>query len=274
MYAIASRQDKFKAKPAQRIKIHKCRQGLKNLLASSLLNLAVILFVPCISVNSLAKNMYDDIDSNLNYDNTLYDDNEGCLVFKMRLGGAFSNAKQKGLPAPTVRQPVSVGEFIKNGYGGDASTTIFFNNYLATELALGFNVLRTKYASLANVSYNYGAAANPGKHKPIYMIPVAVTGQFHIAPYGGIRPYIGLGYHGSYMITQASSVKIRNGHGVVGQIGIDFYAKDNTLINFDIRQFYLNPKIEYKPSLVGTKIVTSKAKINPLIVSLGIGFNF
>lgn len=193
----------------------------------------------------------------------------------MRLGGIFSSAKQKGLPPPTSPQPVSVGEVVKNGYSGDASTTIFFNNYLATELSLGFNVLRTKYTSLANVAHNYGVDAKLGKNKPIYMIPATITGQFHIAPYGGIRPYIGLGYHGSYMLTQATTgPKIRNGHGAVGQIGVDFYAQDDTLINLDVKQFFLNPKLEYKPNLVGNKTVTSKVKLNPLIVSIGIGFTF
>ncbi|HJD56454.1 MAG TPA: outer membrane beta-barrel protein [Rickettsia endosymbiont of Pyrocoelia pectoralis] len=237
--------------------------------------LGLILFVSCISVNSFAKGMYDDLESAPDYDNVPYYENEGALVFKMRLGGVFVDAKQKGLPAPTSKTPVSVGELVKNGYGGDVSTTIFFNNYLATELSLGFNALRTKYTTLANVAHNYGRdVTNLGKSKPIYMIPATITGQFHIAPYGGIRPYIGAGYHGSCLFTQANGLKVRNGHGPVGQIGVDFYAKDDTLINIDVRQFFLNPKLEYKPNLVGTQKVTSKVKLNPLVVSVGIGFTF
>ncbi|WP_341787314.1 OmpW family outer membrane protein [Rickettsia endosymbiont of Cantharis rufa] len=237
--------------------------------------IGIALLVSCVSISSFAKRMYDDIDPAPDYDSTPYYENEGSLVFKVRLGGVFSDAKQKGLPTPTAPQPVTVGSIAKNGYGGDASTTIFFNNYLATELSLGFNALRTKYTSLASVAHNYGIDnVKLGKNKPIYMIPATITGQFHIAPYGGIRPYIGVGYHGSYMLTQATGLKIRNGHGAVGQIGIDFYAKDDTLVNIDVRQFFLNPKLEYKPNLVGNKTVTSKVKLNPLIVSVGIGFNF
>ncbi|AAU03543.1 OmpW family outer membrane protein [Rickettsia typhi] len=236
--------------------------------------LCVILFISSITINSHAKNMYDNVDTATSYDSTYYE-NEGSLVFKMRLGGIFASAKQKGLPTHSSVQPVSVGEIAKNGYGGDASTTIFFNNYLAAELSLGFNVLRTKYTSLAAVAHNYGINnVKLGKHKPIYMIPATLTGQFHIAPYGGIRPYIGIGYHGSYMLTQATGLKIRNGYNAVGQIGVDFYAKDDTLINIDVRQFFLKPKLEYKSNLVGNKKVTSKVKLNPLIVSIGIGFTF
>ena len=237
--------------------------------------LGIILFVSSISVNSFAKSVYDDVDAAPDYDSALYYENEGSLVFKMRLGGVFPSAKQKGLPSPTSPKPVSLGEVAANGYGGDTSTTVFFNNYLAAELSLGFSVLRTKYTSLAAVAHNYSVDnVKLGKNKPIYMIPATVTGQLHIAPYGGIRPYMGIGYHGSYMLTQATGLRIKNGHGAVVQIGVDFYAKDDTLINIDIRQFFLNPKLEYKPNLVGNKTVTSKVKLNPLIVSVGIGFTF
>ncbi|WP_341793346.1 MULTISPECIES: OmpW family outer membrane protein [unclassified Rickettsia] len=236
--------------------------------------LGIFVFVACISINSFAKSTsYDDVDSTSNYDTDYYE-NEGSLTFKVRLAGIQSSASQKNLPPPTSSTPVSVGKFVENGYGGDASTTIFFNSYLAAELSLGVNVLRTKYSSLGNIANNYGVNSDLGKRKDLYMIPATVTGQYHIAPYGGVRPYVGVGYHGSYLLTQSKVFKIKNGHGAVAQIGIDFYAKDDTLINLDVRQFFLSPKVTYKSNLVGTNNVTSKVKLNPLVISAGIGFNF
>ncbi|MFY9589258.1 OmpW family outer membrane protein [Rickettsia endosymbiont of Halotydeus destructor] len=233
--------------------------------------LGIFVFIAGISVNSLAQATSHDDSSN--YDTDYYE-NEGSLTFKVRLSGIQSSASQKGLPAPTSSTPVSVGKFVENGYGGDASTTIFFNNYFAAELSLGINLLRTKYASLTNIANNYNGNVEIGKRKDLYMIPGTVTAQYHIAPYGGIRPYIGAGYHGSYFYNQAKGFKIKNGHGAVAQIGVDFYAKDDTLINLDVRQFFLSPKVTYKPNLVGTNNVTSKVKLNPLVISAGIGFNF
>ena len=52
--------------------------------------LGIILFLSSISINSFAKSMYDDVDSAPDYDSTPYYENEGSLVFKMRLGGVFS----------------------------------------------------------------------------------------------------------------------------------------------------------------------------------------
>jgi outer membrane protein len=236
-------------------------------------NLGVALFAAFISVNSFAKSSLDDKPSSL-YD-TEYYENEGGMTFKVRLGGILSSAKQKGLPAPTVPHPVAVGKLAQNGYGGDASISIFLSNYFGIELSLGLNLLRTKYTSLANVAHNYGNNNDIGKRRNIFMVPATVTGQFHIAPYGGIRPYVGGGYHGAYAFSKAKSLKIKAGYGPVAQVGVDFYAKDNTLINLDVRQFFLSSNVTYKPYLVGgNNNVKSKVKFNPLVISAGIGFNF
>lgn len=241
-------------------------------MIKSIKKLGVCLFIISVSINSLAQSRLSN-DTSENYETEYYEE-DGGLTFKVRFAGILSDGKQKDLPPPTVNTPISVGKFVENGYGGDASTTIFFNNYFGAELSIGLNVLRTKNSSIGNVANNYGANADLGKRKDTFMIPATVTGQFHIAPFGGIRPYIGVGYHGSYLFSQNKGFKIKNGHGAVGQVGIDFYAKDDTLINFDVRQFLLSPKVTYKSNIVGSNNVTSKVKLNPLVISIGIGFNF
>lgn len=246
----------------------------------------MFLSVSCVTTTSLAQvSLCDDQDINAPYETSYYKD-EGGMSVKLRLSGILSHAGQKGLPAPlSGQQHDPVGKFVENGYGGDVSTTIFFNRYFGAELSLGFNVLRTKYSSLENIHKNYyisptTPAPTPtpkhpfGKRRDVFMIPATVIGQFHIAPFGGIRPYVGIGYHASYLFTRSKGFKIKNGHGAVGQIGIDFYAKNDTMINIDVRQFFLKPKVIYKEVVVGKNHVTSKAKLNPLVISIGIGFNF
>ncbi|MCC8371280.1 MAG: OmpW family protein [Rickettsia endosymbiont of Pseudomimeciton antennatum] len=229
----------------------------------------IFLLVSCISISSFAN--YDP--DNNDYDADYYE-NEGNLVFKMRVGGLRSSAKQTDFPKATAKNPVSIGTFAENGYGVDASTSIFFASNIAAELSLGFDVLRNKNSNLKNVAYNYGS--NPetiAKRKPLYMIPLTVTGQYHIAPFGAIRPYIGAGYHGAYFINKSKGCTVRNGHGAVLQFGVDLYAKDDTLINLDIKQYFLNTEVNYKAPLV-KKPVSSKVKFNPLMIAIGIGFRF
>ena len=99
--------------------------------------------------------------------------------------------------------------------------------------------------------------------------------QYHIAPYGAIRPYIGAGYQYTWMLSKSKQFVINSGSGYALQAGVDFALADDTLISFDVKRYQLTPKVKFKSSfLTGTSGMTSKVKINPVIVSLGIGWKF
>lgn len=243
----------------------------------------ICVFLTCLSINTLNVNslaVADDIsdtvtDTTINADEGNYYEKDGNLVFKIRASGIKTNGKQKKASSSTVRKPGKVGSLAEVGYGFDASTSIFFSPNIALELSVGLNVLRTKGAHLAQVASNNRGDVNAGgKKKAIYTIPVTVLGQYHIAPFGAIRPYIGAGYHGAYTLTRSKAFDLKGGFGPVLQAGIDFYAKDDTLINFDVRQYFLKTKIDYKKALVNNLPVSSTIKLNPLLISIGVGFKF
>lgn len=202
-----------------------------------------------------------------------YYSDEGRLLFKVRFFGVVSNAKQTGLPKALVAIPKSANPFIKNGYGGDTATSIFFTDRLAAELSLGLAALNIKYSTLGNVAHNYAGTNTSSTKRAVYMIPLTFTTQYHLAPFGAIRPYVGAGYSGSYLFTKAKEFKIKNGQGLVLQIGTDFVAKDDTVINIDVRKYWLKAKVSYKGALVrNSTTISSTAKINPLLLSIGVGF--
>lgn len=223
------------------------------------------LFVALTSLTSLgASNVYDE---------DYY--KEGRLLFKVRGHGIITEGKQKGLPTPTSATPVSVGSLVKNGYGADTATTIFFNDNIAAELSLGVDVMGVKTTTMSSIANNYNGTLSTGyKRKNLFMVPLTLTGQYHIAPFGAVRPYVGAGYHGAYVFSKIREFKASNSHGFVAQIGVDFVAKDDTLINIDVRQFLRTTKVTYKSSVTGGNNVTSKVKLNPLVISAGIGFMF
>lgn len=204
-----------------------------------------------------------------------YFEDEGRLLLKLRLFGVKADFKQKNLPQAISTNATPVGPLAKNGFGGDTATTIFFNDNIAAELSLGFAFIRTKNAALNNVNSNYAGTASTIKKRNIYMIPLTVTGQYHIAPFGAVRPYVGVGYNGTYLFTKAKEFRINNAYGFVFQVGADFVAKDDTFINFDLKQYLMKTKVSYKGAVVnGASGISSKIKINPLIFSLGFGFKF
>ena len=214
--------------------------------------------------------------NNNNYDANYYED-EGALLFKIR--GFYINApaKIKQVPINGTEKP---GDLVQNGYGFDTATTYFFTDNIATELSLGLSFLRTKSSALNKAAVAYGGGTgSSGKKNDIFFIPLVATLQYHVAPFGAIRPYVGGGYHGSYLYTRSKAIKVKPGHGAVLQAGIDFMAKDDTLITFDIRQYFLKSKVTFKkgflfPNKPTTSNVSSKIDFNPLVVSLGVGFKF
>lgn len=200
---------------------------------------------------------------------------EGDLIFKVR--GAYTNtdAKFGSLPAlnPGAEAPKALSD---QAYGADASLVYFFTPYIAAELGAGFNIFRIKNSALIAASKAFGdGKAVPGKNNEVYHVPATGTLQYHIAPFGAIRPYVGVGYHGSFMSSRTKAFKISNGTGAVGQIGLDIVAKDDLVFNIDVKQYILRTKVTFRKDFLATaKDVNTKVKWNPIVISGGIGFKF
>lgn len=90
-----------------------------------------------------------------------------------------------------------------------------------------------------------------GKNNQIIIVPAAGTIQYHVAPFGAIRPYVGGGIHGTYMYTRSKAIKVSPGYGPVAQVGVDFISKDDTLFTFDIRKYFLKSNVTFRKSLLG-----------------------
>lgn len=236
---------------------------IKNILR--LISTYIFIFA-CLFYNTI--NIYA-ADHDLDY----YED-EGRLLFKLKLFGIKASASQTKLPKPANPNPVKVERLTNYGFGGETSTTIFFHDMIATELSLGVSLFQVNKTSINNIATNYLGTASERKGKYLFTFPLTFTLQYHIAPFGAIRPYIGGGYHVAYTYTKIKDFKIHNGHGAVFQGGIDFVAKDNTVLNLDIKQYFLTTKLTYNGQITANKEIISKLKINPLAFAVGIGFMF
>jgi outer membrane protein len=219
---------------------------------------------------SYAENVADDYDSN-------YYQEEGSILFKVRGSGVFSKGKLGGLPAPTSTKgkasPAKIGNFISNGYGVEGSTTVFFSKNIAGELGLGLMNYKTSASAISGVGYNYSNNPTMSKRKDIYAVPMVLTLQYHVAPYGAIRPYVGAGYQYTYMLSKSQQFIMNSAHGYVLQGGVDFALTDDTVISLDVKRYQLTPKVTFKPAFLGRSL-SSNAKINPIIVSVGLGWKF
>lgn len=231
------------------------KKSIKNLLAVGIIATSAPLFA-----ENFGANDYED---------------EGMLLFKVR--GAYINTSAE-IKADSTQGGSKPGDLVALGYSIDAATTYFFSDNFATELSLGWGVLKTKNTALQKATSAYGDGSyTVTKRNNIQIIPAAATLQYHIAPYGGIRPYVGAGYHGSYLYTHSKLIKVKPAHGFVLQAGVDFVAKDDTFVTLDIKKYFLEPKITFKKGLLyssGGSDFTTKAKMDPLVVAFGLGFKF
>jgi len=199
------------------------------------------------------------------------------IVVKLKGVYASINAKQKDLPAATPAAGTTAkdaGKLFSTAYGVEASVGVFFTDHIAAEFSTGLTLYKEKAVTIQNMINNYPVAnSSYSKSKSIKAIPSALLVQYHIAPYGALRPYVGVGYHYTYMLP-GKAYKLDNASGLVLQAGVDFVLMDDTYITFDIKRYSLETKAKYSTSVLraGGKSVTSKLKLNPIVAALGIGF--
>lgn len=207
-----------------------------------------------------------------------YYEDEGDLLFKLRGFYLTTASKPKGFP-PSVASKEKPGSLVQLGYGIDTATTYFFTDNIAAELSLGIGMMKVKRSALNKASLLGDGTGTGDKNNQIIIVPAAATIQYHVAPFGGVRPYVGGGIHGTYMYTRSKAIKVSTSYGPVAQMGVDFIAKDDTLFTIDIRKYFLKSNVTFKKSLLTSndpniKDIRSKVDWNPLVISAGFGFKF
>lgn len=204
-----------------------------------------------------------------------YYESEGAILMKVRGMGVLTKSKQKKFPDPSKNPPEKEGNLFTNGIGMQGSAGIFFTDRFGAELGLSAILLRSSNSALKAAQANYGVASPDNKPKDTTAIPLEILGQYHPFPYGAIRPYVGAGYNYTYFHTQSRQYKLGASHGMVGQIGVDFVLNDDSMINLDLKTYQMEPKLTYKKGLLGgNREVKGKAKINPVVLSVGMGWKF
>ncbi len=103
-------------------------------------------------------------------------------------------------------------------------------------------------------------------------LPPTLTAQYHFAPNGAIRPYVGAGIN----YTRFSSVHLpagvgidRNSFGGALQLGVDIpLPYKNLILNFDLKKVYIKTDV----SAGGAKI--GSFKVDPVLFGIGLGWGF
>ena len=103
-------------------------------------------------------------------------------------------------------------------------------------------------------------------------LPPTFMGQYHFIPDGKFDPYLGLGVN----YTRISSVDLADGAlgidrssvGPAIQAGVDFKIDKTWSINFDVK------KVQIRSDVTSNGVKISNVKVDPVLVSLGVGYRF
>lgn len=211
-----------------------------------------------------------------------YYEPEGDLLAKARVFALWFDSstpkKWSSNPHPDAKLPIE-GLFV-HGFGGELAVSYSFLKNMNAELSAGVISTQAKKATVQAVNNNFGRGI-PGSSKyNVYMIPINALLQFQVAPFGGLRPYVGAGGSGIYMYTQSKDFELSSQFAPVIQAGLDFVAMDDMLINLDVKKYFFTSNITFKKEFLDPNVVAirddlkGKMKLNPLVVSVGVGVKF
>ncbi len=131
-----------------------------------------------------------------------------------------------------------------------------------------------------------GAGALPGTAELVAnakIIPATLTLKAH-AKLGPIKPYVGIGPSLYIFIDEkpgatmaagfgATKLDIKNTVGVAFQGGVDMPLNEKVSLSVDAKKYILRPTAEWKNS-TGVSLLKTKHKLDPLVISFGLGYKF
>lgn len=117
-----------------------------------------------------------------------------------------------------------------------------------------------------------GALAGLGKVGETQHLPPTFSAQYHFNPKASVRPYVGAGINYTTFFNEKAtntitSLKLDDSFGLAVQAGVDIDISKDWFFNADIRHINIE-------TTATTDLGTTEVKINPTVISLGIGTRF
>lgn len=182
-------------------------------------------------------------------------------VRAVRLDSANDNNAQFKATLATL----GAGEaYINNKWLPEFDISYFFTPNIAAELIL-------TYPQKQDLSLGGLGKIGTFKH-----LPPTLSLQYHFAPTGTIRPYVGLGVNYTnissvHWESAVSSLKLnldRNSYGLSAQIGADIEVSKNLYLNIDVKKVQIGTTVSSNGTDIG------KFKVDPVLVGVGLGMRF
>jgi len=167
------------------------------------------------------------------------------------------------------------GVSVDTAYAPEIDFTYMVTNNIGLELIAA----TTKHSATGKS----GTPAAVGKLLDTWVLPPTLTLQYHFAPDGGFRPYVGAGLNYTIFYKERASgslenalgptdVSLSNSFGWALQAGADIPLNDSLFVNFDVKYIDMDTTARLTTTAAGQQTV--RVDINPIVVGFGIGMRF
>ncbi|HEV7344003.1 MAG TPA: OmpW family outer membrane protein [Sphingopyxis sp.] len=115
------------------------------------------------------------------------------------------------------------------------------------------------------------------------IVPATLTLKYHLGKEGGVRPYVGAGPSYFIFIDEkpgattralgATRQKMGDKLGAALQAGVDIPVNDKGLaLSLDAKRYFLRPTATWYAG--STEVLKTRHKLDPWVISAGVGFRF
>ncbi|MGQ5701956.1 OmpW/AlkL family protein [Sandaracinobacteroides sp. A072] len=167
------------------------------------------------------------------------------------------------------------GVSVDTAYAPELDFTYMATDNIGVELILA----TTKHS----VSGRTGVTGGVGKLVDTWVLPPTLTVQYHFAPDGAFRPYVGAGINYTIFYSERASgsleaavgetdVSLSDSFGWALQAGVDVPLNDKLFVNFDLKYIDIDTKAKLNTAAAGLQRVN--VDINPLVIGIGLGMRF
>jgi outer membrane protein len=182
--------------------------------------------------------------------------------FLVRVRALWMNTADKSEAIPALGVPLDVIH-VDNKVFPEVDFSYFLTKNLALELILTYP--QSHDVTLSGI--NIGSV----KH-----LPPTLTLQYHFLPDQKFRPYVGAGINYTIFTDRdlfVPGVNIpleteRDSFGAALQVGADFEVAKNMFVNVDLKKVWIDSDL----TALGVRV--SSIDIDPLLVSVGLGWKF
>jgi len=196
---------------------------------------------------------------------------QGDVLIRVRAINVMPNEDSSSILPSFPGEDVSVN----NSFMPEVDIT-----YMATD-HIGFELIAatTKH----HASGKTGTTGTLGRLASTWVLPPTLTAQYHFAPEGKVRPYIGAGVNYTLFYSEDASnalegavgptrVSMDDSFSWAAQAGVDIELSERVFLNLDVKYIDIDTTATFNTTAAGTQSVN--ISLDPIVVGVGLGMKF